>query len=391
VRHGRALCLVLLGLSLVAGSFAEEPDAPKKKVSLRDPLDGALDLSDLLIEARGFIPVPILITEPALGNFGGGVAPVFLTKRPPTERDGELVPNPPDITAAAGAYTANSSWFAGGGRSATLARYDLRYKVAAGYGDVNLDFYDTLPSGEARAFAFNGRVAPFFLRVGKPLRDRRFLLGLQYKFANTKLKLVDSTGELPSFVTDREIDSTASAAGVVAEFDSRDTLFTPDRGLKTHFHFDLFAGWLGSDDEFGRLAISNWWYQPLKTWTEDRAWIGALRLDWQQAFGDPPFYLLPYVDMRGVPTVRYQGRTTLLAETEQRVDFTRRWSAIAFGGVAKAFDDVGEASEADLVYGVGGGFRYLIARKFKLRMGVDIARGPEKWAYYIVFGNTWGR
>jgi hypothetical protein len=43
------------------------------------------------------------------------------------------------------------------------------------------------------------------------------------------------------------------------------------------------------------------------------------------------------------------------------------------------------------VYGVGGGFRYLIARKFKLRMGVDIARGPEKWAYYIVFGNTWGR
>jgi hypothetical protein len=95
--------------------------------------------------------------------------------------------------------------------------------------------------------------------------------------------------------------------------------------------------------------------------------------------------------MRGVPTVRYQGRTTLLAETEQRVDFTRRWSAIAFGGVAKAFDDVGEASEADLVYGVGGGFRYLIARKFKLRMGVDIARGPEKWAYYIVFGNTWGR
>jgi hypothetical protein len=35
------------------------------------------------------------------------------------------------------------------------------------------------------------------------------------------------------------------------------------------------------------------------------------------------------------------------------------------------------------------GFRYLLARKFKLRVGVDIARGPEDFAYYIVFGSNW--
>ena len=39
----------------------------------------------------------------------------------------------------------------------------------------------------------------------------------------------------------------------------------------------------------------------------------------------------------------------------------------------------------------GAGGRYLIVRKLKLRMGIDIARGPEQWAYYMVFGTTWVR
>jgi hypothetical protein len=37
----------------------------------------------------------------------------------------------------------------------------------------------------------------------------------------------------------------------------------------------------------------------------------------------------------------------------------------------------------------GAGFRYMVARKFKLRMGVDLAKGPDTWAYYIVFGTSW--
>ena len=48
--------------------------------------------------------------------------------------------------------------------------------------------------------------------------------------------------------------------------------------------------------------------------------------------------------------------------------------------------------EDDNWYWAGGvGFRYLIARLFKLRMGVDIARGPDQFAYYIVFGHYWDR
>lgn len=120
-----------------------------------------------------------------------------------------------------------------------------------------------------------------------------------------------------------------------------------------------------------------------------KKWIGGLRIDGQQIIGDPPFYLLPYLNMRGIPTVRYQGKNTLLTEIENRWDFSRRWSLVGFGGLGKAFDDWGEAGDAPLVYSVGTGFRYLLARKFRLRVGIDVAKGPEQWAYYIIFGSNW--
>src|SRR5512139_1687709 len=41
-----------------------------------DPEDGQVDLSDHLLKHRGLLPVPIIITEPALG-YGGGLAALW--------------------------------------------------------------------------------------------------------------------------------------------------------------------------------------------------------------------------------------------------------------------------------------------------------------------------
>ena len=109
----------------------------------------------------------------------------------------------------------------------------------------------------------------------------------------------------------------------------------------------------------------------------------------QQVFDEPPFYLLPYVDLRGIPVMRYQGNIFSVIEGEVRWDFEPRWSAVAFGGTGKAYDTWSDFNDTDYVSSGGAGLRYLMARKFKLRMGVDVARGPEQWAYYIVMGSAW--
>ena len=74
------ICSILLIGVLIANSNLL---AQKKKVTLKDSLDGAFDLSDYVIDANGFVPVPMIITEPAVGGFGGALIPVFIKKRPP--------------------------------------------------------------------------------------------------------------------------------------------------------------------------------------------------------------------------------------------------------------------------------------------------------------------
>ena len=107
--------------------------------------------------------------------------------------------------------------------------------------------------------------------------------------------------------------------------------------------------------------------------------------------GEVPFYRLPYISLRGIPVFRYQGKAAIVGELEFRWDAYKRWSLMGYTGAGKAFDDWKDFGSSGTEWSYGTGFRYLLASKFKLRAGIDVARGPEKWAYYIVFGNNWVR
>ena len=47
------------------------------------------------------------------------------------------------------------------------------------------------------------------------------------------------------------------------------------------------------------------------------------RLDGRFANGDTPFYALPYIDLRGIPALRYQGEDGLMTEVEARTPHSR--------------------------------------------------------------------
>jgi hypothetical protein len=86
-----------------------------------------------------------------------------------------------------------------------------------------------------------------------------------------------------------------------------------------------------------------------------------------------------------------QGKYTAVAETEWRWDFAGRWSLDAFGGVGRTAPRRGDFSDGETAWNAGAGFRYLLARLFGIRGGLDVARGPEDWAVYIIVGSAWGK
>jgi hypothetical protein len=380
------LAIVLLhdeALAQIDTTVKPSPAATKQSI-MKDTLDGKLDFSRFLIDAKGFIPMPFIITEPALGSIGLAIVPIFLTpKKKPPGYTGYI---PPDITAGFAMYTANKSWMVGGMRIGIIPSKGIKYRIGGGLADINLSFFRELPNVGEKEFEFSIKTVPLLFSFSKRvLKQQDVYLGLQYFFAKNELTALFKDS-LPNDIQPSSFESNIGSLGLFTDWDKRNSFFTADKGFRVNILYTLNDSWTGSDFEYQKLSGALNWFIPFQ-----KNWISGFRAEVNQVFGNPPFYALPSLALRGVPAVKYQGYTTALLETEQRFDFNLRWSAVAFAGVGKAFQRDESASESQAAYNVGGGFRYLIARAFKIRAGVDIAAGPGSVGWYIVFGHNWNR
>jgi len=377
VRHKMVAAIVAFFLPVVM--IAQD------KAMFKDSLDGKLDMSDWVLTAHGFIPIPMLITEPALGGIGGGLFGVFITRNSPyvDTVNGEIKIQHvrPNLYAVGGAYTANGTWVGMGGMAAVIKKWRAHYRLGGGYANVNLTFYREIPDVGEKSFEFNIRTIPFTGQLLKQLGRSSWYTGLNYLFLNTTIKGMNS-----EILASKEKKGLVSRAGVLVEYDRRDNIFTPDKGIRWNTLTSMADEGIGSDFDFQAFNTAAYFWVPVT-----HTFIAGFRAEFQQMWGDPPFYMLPYINMRGIPTARYQGRIITLAETELRWDFTSRFSAVAFGGGGKAVMDWDGYGDSDFHLTGGAGGRYLMARKLRLRVGIDIAHGPEEWAYYMVFGTTWVR
>ena len=381
----RLLTIVLFIFIGTGALFSQDEKAirkAEKKAMLQDTLDGNFDFSRFLIDSKGFLPIPLIITEPALGNIGGVLALTFLSQKEIPEGQSYVAP---DITASLGMYTANDSWAAAGGRLGSFPKKGIKYRGFTGFASLNLSFYRDIPQTGEQEYKFNISALPVLLSMSKSLPNSDVYLGVQYNFAKTTVEPLFEF-ELPDWVNETDLENNTGALGLFADWDRRDNFFTANKGTILHVLYSVDDKWTGSDYDYQRLiGFLNWFY-PIKA-----GWISGLRFETQHVFDDPPFYLLPSLNMRGVPVARYQGATTVLMETEQRFDFNLRWSMVAFAGVGKAIMRDEDFGDVETVYNFGTGFRYLIARAFGIRGGIDIARGPDNWAWYITFGHNWNR
>ena len=122
------LFLLLISTPGIAGSLSDV---------FIDPSDGYLDMSNFLLDKKGLIPVPIIITEPAIG-YGVGLAGVYFHDKPePGARKG----TPPSVSALAGAATEIGTWFVGGGHMGIWAKDNIRYTGGLGAGLIKMEYY----------------------------------------------------------------------------------------------------------------------------------------------------------------------------------------------------------------------------------------------------------
>jgi hypothetical protein len=374
---------------LLRGIINVQIQAQESQGVLRDTLDNQFDLSNYIINMHGFVPWPVIITEPALGSFGGAMALVFMS--PKKSAEGEDKYRFPDITGVAGMYTLNNSWGVGLLRQGSFPSIGMRYTVALAYADVNMNFYRESPQWGQIERLFNLSPYVALVDVSENLYKNKIFAGMRYQFAKMKVTykppIYDSIPVLDSLYNAVEFDKNLGTLGIYAELDYRNSMFTPDKGIRFKTTYNIGRSWTGSDFDIQKVeSYVHAFFQFYKKW------VCALRIEGQYISDGAPFYYYPYLVMRGVPMMRYQGEKTLLFETEQRFDVTRRWSLVGFVGTGRTFSDSKYMEDNSWHTAGGVGFRYLLARLFRLRMGVDIAMGPDsQFAYYIILGHYWNK
>lgn len=350
----------------------------KQKTPIRDSLDGALDLSYFLSGVYGFLPFVMPITEPAVG-YGAAGGPIFIHRDYEALKRGE--PSPPSLTMVGGLYTENKTWGLTALHSGVWKNDQIRYFGVFYYASANLTYF---PPNLPLSLDFNLLASGTSQQIAFRLGDIKLFAGLRYQFSYTMVTFdffPDS-----DIIKPWELENKLGSAGPVLFVDYRDNSFTPNKGVFAKVAFTHFAPWLGGDVRFDNLQLFGLWYSNPAPWL-----VTGLRTELQGSWGEMPFFSKPFVNLRGIPAMRYQDFAVLTFETEERFDLTQRWSLVAFGGLAKAFNPEKSFSEYNWVYNYGTGFRYKIARLFGIYSGIDFAWGPDSQAFYIVFGHNWNR
>ena len=363
---------IILLIAILTLCFSFDSVAQKEQKKFRDTLDNAIDFSDFLINHKGVLPFVIPITEPAVG-YGAIVGGMhFIQKKDKKQR--------PDIVAAIGGMTSNKTWLVGGAYIGYWKDDHIRYRGIVGYTEVNLTYYGF---GGNIPIDFSMDSFLFIQQLNFRIKESDFFVGGKYQLSKITIPIFDG-GALP--IDPIDLDLWNSGVSLITEYDNLNNFLSPTKGFRIHLSYDQNMKALGSDKNWGKLNFYTHMYLPVSD-----KWIPAFRIDTQLATGDIPFYAKPFVSLRGVPALRYQGELTMVAETEQLYNITSRWGLVGFTGIGTAFDTLENMNSSDIVWNVGAGARYMIARLYGLKTGFDIARGPEDWAFYVTIGTSWLR
>lgn len=378
---------VLCCACLVAAAGAHAADSPPAKEEpapslFYDSEDGWFDISGFLDTVYGFVPVAVPITEPAVG-YGAVGALVFIDRDVPGRGQRFTRPN---IAVVGGFGTENGTHGYFAGHLGTWMDGTLRTQVAYANADINLDFFglggDRAPGGGLPyTISARGGVAGGGYRLG----ESPFWLGLRYALVDTNVTLNAPDSGLPG-ISPAALDARLGAITPSLTLDMRDNFFTPTQGWYVDLSVPLFREAFGSDLDFETVNLTAMHYRPLA-----QSLFLSARATGKSSSDGTPFYLRPYVWLRGVQALRYQGDQAAEIEVELRWQLHPRFSLVGFGGAGIARSDTGQQDTDKTVTSGGAGFRYFIARKHGLHMGLDVGFGPNNPILYVVFGSPWLR
>jgi len=351
----------------------------RRASAFRDSLDNAFDISSWLLEKKGVLIVPTVITEPAVG-YGAALAAIYF------HSSYAALKRPPNMTGVLAGATENGTRMLGGFHVGFWNQDKIRYMGAIMRTNINIGFY-----GDGNSDLTSNQSINLNMDAWLVVQQLKFRLGQSDFFAGGRFLYYDTdntfetSADTPE-LEDVSMDSKLTELSGILNYDSRNSIFTPTQGMFVQLAPSYSDTWMGGDNQYGRFSTTLIGYLRA-----NKRLVVGLRHEGIYSIGDMPLYARPIVNLRGAPLMKYQNNNCMVMEAELDWNVYRRWYITGFSGMGNAFKDFDSYDEGKSVTTIGTGFRYLVARKLGAQMGMDFAKSPEDFAIYFVFGCAWLR
>jgi hypothetical protein len=370
---------------------AQSKQAPiGQKTEVKEQKDETKKTDAKSAEKKGewlFAPIPI--NSPAIGT---GLEWAVARISPINKKD-EV--SPPSIVGIGGVFTNNGSRALAAASRLYLKEDKYRLWAVAGAASINIDIY-----GIGRLAGDQGTFVPLKAKGGASIGEFLFrlrkgvYLGARGQYRNVSMSLdqerlddSDVTTQPPEEIAG-VIDQIRSellhqqtvSMGPRFQWDSRDNVYYPKRGVFMEVGADLFAQGLGSQWTYQYYRVNFNKYNHLSDHQ-----VLAFRGVGCAAAGDRvPIYDLCLFgtmnDLRGYPAGRYQDRRMFATQAEYRLmfpveGFLGRFGVVAFAGVGGVGETFSDFDFNGLLPAGGGGLRFRLTKKYPVNFRIDYGIG----------------
>lgn len=294
--------------------------------------------------------------------------------------------SPKSSTKLLGIYSTNNSWFGAFVQQLYLKEDKWRIKLIGGMGNANLMVWTDLGPSSGQYIDYSTQMWQINLDVKRKVYKKLYvgLYGALSK-AETTFDVIDpETGENYKDI------QTMNNVGFNILWDSRNDVYYPTKGIQVYLNNRFFAGALGNDSSFTKIEIT---YNQYFNFKSDRK-VMLVRFFSRLSFGEVPFQgqnTIRADDIRGYSQGKFRDNQTYTLQTEYRHRFKNRWGFVAFAGIAAAVPDISGLLSTQYLPGVGAGVRFMLIRKMKMNIGIDVGVGREDWSLTFRIGEAFSR
>ena len=291
--------------------------------------------------------------------------------------------SPPSSLNAMGFYTGNKTWFGLLAQRLYFQQDNWRAVWAVRSGNINFQtFVDELPSSSGLYIDYNTKSKFAYGALSHKVAERLYAgLSFSYHHVNTTFYFDEP------FHFERDSAKNLVGIGIPFEYDSRDYIFNPSKGIYAKLRTVFNQDWVGSDLNFNTLDLEANYYLPLK----ENVTL-ANRLTAYTGLGEIPFEGQKVVgrnDIRGYTKGKYRGDQVYSLQSEYRYSFKNKFGVVGFAGLAAAFTSEKDKNKwSGILPGVGAGVRYKAIPARRINVGIDAAVGKEDWGVYFRIGEA---